>query len=206
MRACVHCFAAPLFDTCLPLPLHYFNLPPPHPHHYRPAPKHQAPNTRKTPQHPPAPSSLRQRPSWEAQAIIAALDLSSTLPSHTKSNNNSSRTATQRPTRPREIPCRLKERTKQPHLLSAYIIDCQHNQKRDVLFGRKERKNSVRCLEQQFHALALLGFLVQLQENILSHPPPSTTTSETDALAIFDQTQRPDTSIASPSIGPIVIF
>jgi hypothetical protein len=28
MRACVHyCFAAPfLFDTCLPLPLHYFNL------------------------------------------------------------------------------------------------------------------------------------------------------------------------------------
>jgi hypothetical protein len=36
----------------------------------------KAPSTRKTP---PAPSRPRQRPSWEAQAIIAALDLSSTL-------------------------------------------------------------------------------------------------------------------------------
>jgi hypothetical protein len=33
----------------------------------------------------------------------------------------------------------------------------------------------------------------------LPRPAPS----ETDAWAIFDQTQRPDTSIASPSIGPI---
>jgi hypothetical protein len=34
----------------------------------------------------------------------------------------------------------------------------------------------------------------------------STSTSETDAWAIFDQTQRSDTSSASPSIGPVVIF
>jgi hypothetical protein len=100
----------------------------------------------------------------------------------------------------------LKAGTKQPHLLSAYIIDCQHNQKRGLLFGRKKRE--LRSLSRA--AVSRIGIAripVQLHENILSyHPPPSTTTSETDALAIFDQTQRPDTSIASPSIGPIVIF
>jgi hypothetical protein len=72
MRACVHCFAAPLFDTCLPLPLHYFNLL----HHTRTLPNTKATKHQKDP---PAPSRPRQRPSWEAQAIIAALDLSSTL-------------------------------------------------------------------------------------------------------------------------------
>jgi hypothetical protein len=80
MRACVHyCFAAPfLFDTCLPLPLHYFNLL----HHTRTLPVElKAPSTKATKRlkDPPAPSRPPQRPSWEAQAIIAALDLSSTL-------------------------------------------------------------------------------------------------------------------------------
>jgi hypothetical protein len=45
MRACVHCFAAPfLFDTCLPLPLHYFNLL----HHTRTLPVQlKAPSTKR---------------------------------------------------------------------------------------------------------------------------------------------------------------
>jgi hypothetical protein len=79
-----------------------------------------------------------------------------------------------------------------------------------VSAARKERKNRVRRLEQQFHALALLGFLGAAARKQPSpqhdHPIPLRTTSETNAWAIFDQTQQPDTSIASPSIGPIIIF
>ena len=63
-----------------------------------------------------------------------------------------------------------RHETTSPPICLHYRLPAQSEEGRSV---RQQRDNCVRCLEQQFHALALLGFQVQLHENILSyHPAP----------------------------------
>jgi hypothetical protein len=120
-------------------------------------------------------------------------------------NNNSRRNPRNAATRPRRKPLQaqtiiLRSNTSYlPTLSQAY-----GKIRRGVALCAEQKKSS--CSSRAPHSFThwhRSDSSVQAQDE---NTNSSTTTSETNAWAIFDQTQLPDTSIASPSIGPIVIF